>query len=77
MKMSGLRRLIYIIEDGQRFQQKGLKDGAFNQALTNLGIQDGFLVKETDSLRKTAEYLLTMTMYLQRNYTVRVRVRIS
>lgn len=70
MKMAGLRRLIYIIEDSQRFQHKGLKDGAFDQALTNLAVQDGFIVKETASLGKTAEYLLSMTMYLQRNYTV-------
>jgi ERCC4-type nuclease len=70
MKTASLRRIIYIVEDAQRFSNKGLSDQAFHQALVNMEVQDGFLVKETENLQKTAEYLLMMTKYLQRIYSV-------
>ena len=71
MKTASLRRIIYIVEDAQRFQNKGLSDQAFHQALANIEIQDGFLVKQTENLKKTADYLFMMTKYLQRSYAVR------
>ena len=70
MKTASLRRIIYIIEEAQRFHNKGLSDQAFHQALANIEIQDDFLVKQTDNLEKTAEYLLMMTRFLQRTYAV-------
>ncbi|OQV21810.1 Crossover junction endonuclease MUS81 [Hypsibius exemplaris] len=71
MKMSSLRRVIYLVEEGQRFQNKGLSDQAFHQALANIEIQDGFMVKRTDNLEKTANYIVMMTRYLERVYSTK------
>ncbi|XP_055331033.1 crossover junction endonuclease MUS81-like [Paramacrobiotus metropolitanus] len=71
MKETTIKRVIYIIEDCSRFMNKGLSDQALIQALANIKVQDGFVVKETENLRATVEYLLRMTRYLERIYSVK------
>lgn len=71
MKTSTLKRIIYIVEDANRFMNKGLSEQALFQALANIEVQDRYIVKHTANLRATVDYLLTMTRYLHRVYSVR------
>lgn len=72
MKSSTLKRIIYIIEDSSKFFDKGLAEQALYQAMANLAVQDGFIVKETANAADTGKFLLLMTKHLSEIYSVRL-----
>ncbi|KAI8479205.1 Crossover junction endonuclease mus81 [Branchiostoma belcheri] len=69
LKMSGLRKPIYLVEDfGSSAQHFCLPEATLQQAIVNTQVNDGFFVKRTSDMKGSVTYLTLMTHYLQSHY---------
>jgi crossover junction endonuclease MUS81 len=64
LKQCGLQKLIYLIESYGRNEHVGLPITTLYQAATNTLIQDGFIVKFTETGKATYEYLVCLTNFI-------------
>ncbi|CAH1263024.1 MUS81 [Branchiostoma lanceolatum] len=69
LKMSGLRKPIYLVEDfGSSAAHFCLPEATLQQAVVNTQVTDGFFVKRTADMKESVTYLTLMTHYLQSLY---------
>ncbi|XP_078592433.1 structure-specific endonuclease subunit MUS81-like isoform X3 [Branchiostoma floridae x Branchiostoma japonicum] len=69
LKMSGLRKPIYLVEDfGSSAAHFCLPEATLQQAIVNTQVNDGFFVKRTADMKESVTYLTVMTNYLHSHY---------
>ncbi|XP_047990284.1 crossover junction endonuclease MUS81 [Leguminivora glycinivorella] len=68
LRKSGLKNVIYLVENYGSNKHVGLPIQSLMQALQNTRVQDNFKVHETDSLKNSARFLAMMTKRLTIEY---------
>lgn len=72
---SGIANVVYMIENRGDNQHVGMPLANLLQAATNTEVQNGFVVKFTDSHIDSMRYLVTMTELLHEMYKVKTKER--
>lgn len=70
LKKSGIKNVIYIIEDFTISSMDGPMQGAIETAISSTQVVNGFFVKKTNKLDDTIRYLVRMTKMLEEVYKV-------